>query len=115
MSTVTYSFAAGGMAERVSGGTAKVRRGYSSGRKAYDKRRRGNRLTFSDKEYKKIVAADPCAFCPSERAHDQIAVDHIEPLRDGGSDTWGNYTAACRVCNAAKGNKTMLSYLAGRN
>lgn len=43
-----------------------------------------------------------------------MAADHIDPLGRGGVNEWANLTAACRACNAAKKNKTLLTYLLER-
>lgn len=91
----------------------RVLKGYAANRRAYDQRRRRNTLTTTDKLYKTILKADPCGFCGPTPRHPQIAVDHIDPLDNGGSDNWTNYTAACRACNAAKKNTPLLQYLAG--
>jgi len=89
-------------------------KGITGGRRAYDKRRRQNTLSTADKIFKGVVKHDPCGFCGSEKLHDQIAVDHIQPLNASGHDGWDNYAAACRTCNAAKGNKPLLLFMAER-
>lgn len=51
---------------------------------------------------------DPCAYCgaPAE------VIDHIVPVASGGPNDWANYTAACSACNARKGKKPLLVFLA---
>ncbi|MFQ5947942.1 MAG: HNH endonuclease [Acidimicrobiia bacterium] len=44
-----------------------------------------------------------CQYCgrPAEN------LDHVVPRSRGGSHTWENVVAACRRCNARKGNRTL--------
>lgn len=50
---------------------------------------------------------DPCAYCGG------IAdtVDHIVPVASGGQHEISNYTAACRSCNSAKKDRSLLTFL----
>jgi len=50
-----------------------------------------------------ILARDryTCQTCGAPAEH----VDHIRPLRDGGSDQPGNLAAACAACNLRKGSR----------
>jgi len=55
---------------------------------------------------------DPCAYCGGRAGE----IDHIEPTSKGGAPKdLGNLTAACRSCNAAKGDKSLLLFMAYRN
>ena len=51
-----------------------------------------------------VIARDrgECAYC----GDDADTMDHIVPRGQGGSHTWENVVAACRLCNHHKGNKT---------
>ena len=40
----------------------------------------------------------------------QPTVDHVHPRSKGGSGRMENLRAACRACNAAKGNMTLAQY-----
>lgn len=115
MAFTHYEYGEGGVTHTQQAARSRVLRGYAQSRKAYDSRRRTNKLGLLDKTYKQIVSLDPCGLCGHELDHQQIAVDHIEPLRNGGTDGWRNYTALCRKCNAAKGNKTLILFMAERN
>lgn len=55
-----------------------------------------------------ILRRDPCCYCGAPASQ----VDHIEPVRAGGANAWANLTAACRHCNRAKSDKSLLMYLA---
>jgi hypothetical protein len=61
-------------------------------------------------EYLAIVMQDPCVYCggPANTR------DHIVPISDGGPNRWDNYAPACRGCNSAKGNKSLLDFLLDR-
>lgn len=43
-----------------------------------------------------------CQYCGSAAEN----LDHVVPRSRGGSHTWENVVAACRVCNARKGDRT---------
>jgi len=55
-----------------------------------------------------ILRHDPCCYCGGPASQ----VDHIEPVGAGGANAWANLTAACRHCNRAKSDKSLLTYLA---
>jgi 5-methylcytosine-specific restriction endonuclease McrA len=44
-----------------------------------------------------------CGYCQGKAT----TIDHIHPRSKGGKNTWENVTAACRRCNARKGDKTL--------
>lgn len=58
-------------------------------------RRRRLFLRLSDKR---------CLCCG---ATDNLTVDHVIPLIDGGGDLWSNYQILCSTCNLAKGSLTI--------
>lgn len=37
-------------------------------------------------------------------------VDHMQPVKQGGEDAFYNLVAACRTCNASKGNRTVEEF-----
>lgn len=43
-----------------------------------------------------------CAYCGKEITLSEMQVDHMEPKRIGGADTFENYNPACRRCNHYK-------------
>lgn len=61
-------------------------------------------------EYVSILRGDPCGYCGARMEH----VDHIVPIRDGGTGAWDNLTAACADCNARKNTRPLLSFLLAR-
>lgn len=44
-----------------------------------------------------------CQYCGTRR---DLTLDHVVPSSKGGSHTWVNLVAACKRCNAKKGNYT---------
>lgn len=51
-----------------------------------------------------------CAYCGGD---DQLELDHIQPVSQGGEDTWENLVTSCRTCNASKGARTPGQWLGG--
>jgi len=45
-----------------------------------------------------------CQYCG--RQSNDLTLDHVIPRHRGGSHSWENLVAACRVCNHRKGGKT---------
>jgi len=63
--------------------------------------------------YKEVLLEDAedyegCWYCEST---DDLTIDHIEPTSEGGSDTPGNITVACRSCNSSKGARNYNSFI----
>lgn len=46
-----------------------------------------------------------CQYCSHEFKTHQLTFDHVIPRSKGGKTSWDNIVAACRHCNALKGNK----------
>lgn len=76
------------------------------------KRRDGLGLDRADRllaaEYRKAIAADPCAYCDSPGEQ----VDHLQPLSRGGTGHWWNLHRTCRDCNCRKHTKTHEEFVA---
>jgi 5-methylcytosine-specific restriction endonuclease McrA len=47
-----------------------------------------------------------CAYCGEELSSSRLTRDHINPVSQGGRDTWMNVVAACRGCNQYKSGRT---------
>lgn len=89
----------------------RVTRGYSSGRKAYDARRRRFSVDPETRQFRSLLQSDPCGNPYCDGSNRQVAADHIVPASDGGDNIWSNYGALCRSCNASKGNDSLLTFL----
>lgn len=67
--------------------------------------------------YRLALRADPCAYCATapKNLH---TLDHIRPRRPQagprGTNAWYNLTSACPRCNGAKGNRSLVLFLATR-
>lgn len=44
-----------------------------------------------------------CQYCGSEK---DLSIDHVLPRSRGGGSSWKNLVAACKPCNARKGDET---------
>lgn len=56
---------------------------------------------------------DPrCRYCGRTLTRKRATVDHVLPTSRGGESTPENLTLACRDCNACKGDRTPLEWLA---
>lgn len=70
--------------------------------------RAGAPFDATAREYAALIARDPCSyFC----GHVGATVDHIIPIKAGGTSEWENLTAACRSCNPSKGDRSLLVHL----
>jgi len=49
-----------------------------------------------------------CAYCGST---ENLTIDHIVALADGGSHSLDNLTVACMSCNCSKGAKPLIEWL----
>lgn len=56
-----------------------------------------------------------CAYCLKPIFGSHIEQDHMQPLSLGGEHAIENLVPACRSCNAAKSNRSLLSFLAYQN
>ena len=70
---------------------------------------------YENKDIQNIRAAlgDRCAYC-GERLNGEWVVDHIIPLKQGGSHSAKNITLACKKCNGDKHSKTPTEYVLWR-
>lgn len=51
-----------------------------------------------------------CAYCGCEIELREMQVDHVTPLRKGGTDTLDNMLPACRSCNHYKSTLTVQQF-----
>lgn len=72
---------------------------------------RSYRQRGMDADYCMILRKDPCSYCGLTPSG---GVDHIDPVSKGGSGHWMNLTAACKPCNASKGDEELLFFLIRR-
>lgn len=48
-----------------------------------------------------------CAYCGRHIRYEDMQVDHMVPLHNGGADNEENYVPACRMCNHYKSTYTV--------
>ena len=61
-----------------------------------------HRAMYRDPVYKSYVKASSCAKCG---AVDDLTVDHIIAIKQGGTNDPSNYQTLCRSCNSSKGSR----------
>ena len=71
-------------------------------------RKRGDLLGLFE-DYLKM-----CAYCGAKLTSSTMQIDHLVPLKSGGSDETENLVACCRSCNSSKGTKPLIVWLATR-
>ena len=47
-----------------------------------------------------------CLYCGDQFPHGMLSRDHVNPLSQGGVDTWGNVVTSCKRCNNHKAGRT---------
>lgn len=71
-------------------------------------------MTEADHEesaaYREIIKQDPCVYCGAT----SVAIDHITPIVEGGSDVWTNLAPVCKPCNSTKRSRSILTLLLHR-
>lgn len=68
---------------------------------------RGGHIPDETVVYGLILTRDPCAYCGGPAN----SLDHIIPMKVGGTHDWDNFTAACKSCNSRKNDRTLLDAL----
>lgn len=59
------------------------------------------------RDYIAVIRTDPCMYCGAPSG----AIDHIQPVVNGGSDRWDNLAPVCKRCNSVKRDKSVLVML----
>ena len=47
-----------------------------------------------------------CLYCGEQFPHSMLSRDHVNPLSQGGADTWANVVTSCKRCNNHKAGRT---------
>lgn len=47
-----------------------------------------------------------CGYCSTECPEQELTLDHVKPISQGGGKSWENLVTACRPCNTQKGGRT---------
>jgi 5-methylcytosine-specific restriction endonuclease McrA len=74
----------------------------------YRARVKGNGGDFSAAELNamRIEYAGVCAYCKGQHVVDDLTIDHVLPIEQGGRHEAANIVLACGICNSSKGNRT---------
>lgn len=68
-------------------------------------------IDFSESAaYREIIKSDPCAYCGGAG----VAIDHVTPVAEGGSDRWENLAPVCKSCNSRKRSRSVLAAMISR-
>lgn len=51
-----------------------------------------------------------CAYCGCELKYNEMQIDHVIPLRNGGEDCESNMLPSCRSCNHYKGASSLSTF-----
>lgn len=54
-----------------------------------------------------------CIYCGAGRDDAKLVVDHVIPVKDGGTNDIGNLATACRECNAGKAARSVIDAAEG--
>lgn len=84
-------------------------------RRVREARRRARKMKGSGSYTKEDVVSllreqrGRCAYCRKDITK-QYAVDHVVPVRLGGSSNRSNLQLTCRICNSSKGGKHPIDF-----
>lgn len=53
-----------------------------------------------------------CHYCNKQLTRFSATLDHIQPISKGGDNSFDNLTTACLHCNAERGNKPIMDFIA---
>jgi 5-methylcytosine-specific restriction endonuclease McrA len=69
---------------------------------------KGNGGTYTSAEIKamRLAQAGICTYCQYQHEPDELTIDHIIPVKQGGSNYISNICLACDRCNKSKNNRT---------
>jgi 5-methylcytosine-specific restriction endonuclease McrA len=75
-------------------------------------RRKANGVFAISKKELKRLSQRPCFYCG---ATERLTVDHVVAIARGGTDSIGNLVSACKTCNSAKRQLTIMEWLTRGN
>lgn len=75
-------------------------------------RNQHKRRRFTKPERMKILKKTNghCAYCGCKIAYNEMQIDHVVPIRNGGKDLEENMLPACRSCNHYKGACSLSTF-----
>jgi 5-methylcytosine-specific restriction endonuclease McrA len=72
----------------------------------------GNGITLEQWQEMKAETGGRCCYCGRIKP---LCIEHVEPLSKSGTHNICNIVPACKTCNSAKHNKSLLLFLYYRN
>lgn len=76
---------------------------------------RGKMFGYADKKAYLLEREQGCCiYCGTHASKAKMEIDHVMPRSHGGTDSLNNLVLSCHVCNQAKGNQDIQTYLKGR-
>ena len=66
----------------------------------------GGNVTHQELSTKRASQNGLCAYCRMPHAPNDLTIDHVIPIRQGGPHIITNIVFACGICNSSKGNRT---------
>mgnify|MGYP000073416015 CR=1 FL=1 len=61
-----------------------------------------------------LVTKAQCYYCQKPMQKEEVTMDHIVPLAQGGKSTRGNLVPACKPCNTEKKDKTAYEFFSDK-
>jgi 5-methylcytosine-specific restriction endonuclease McrA len=76
-------------------------------------RKKSNGGSFTEQEliHMRLTQGGFCAYCQRKHDPDELTMDHIVPIKQGGRHEAANIVLACPTCNSSKGNRTPDQWL----
>ena len=57
-----------------------------------------------------LITQAECYYCLKKLEKEEVTMDHIVPLAQGGKSTRGNIVPACKPCNTEKRDRTAFAF-----
>jgi hypothetical protein len=67
---------------------------------------REKRLSYNNSQNLFVRDKYTCAYCGKRKRKSELTKDHINPIVQGGKNSWTNLITACRPCNQKKAGRT---------
>lgn len=61
--------------------------------------------------WQNLIAQADCYYCQKPLKKEEVTMDHIVPLAQGGKSTPGNVVPSCKSCNNLKRDMTAVEWL----
>lgn len=66
----------------------------------------GGTFTREELSLMQLTQGGFCAYCQGQHEPDELAIDHVIPIKQGGRHESANIVLACKSCNSSKNNRT---------